>query len=144
MKAGKPIVGLVCGLVFALGLGVSGMTQPSKVLGFLDVGGGAWDPSLAFVMIGGMLTIALVRRIAPARPLFDAAYPTLARAPIDRPLVIGAAVFGLGWGLVGYCPGPAFVSLGAFIPGAGLFCAAVLLGMAIFETARRRIYKLET
>ncbi len=140
----KSVVGLFCGLLFAVGLGISGMTQPSKVLGFLDVAGGAWDPSLAFVMVGGMATIALVRRFGPRKPLFDAAYPTLARTPIDRPLVIGAAIFGLGWGLVGYCPGPAIVSLGALVPGVGLFCVAALVGMAIFEVARRRIYKLET
>jgi hypothetical protein len=140
----KSIVGLFCGLLFAVGLGISGMTLPSKVLGFLDVAGGAWDPSLAFVMVGGMATIALVRRFGPQKPLFDAVYPTLARTPIDRPLVIGAAIFGLGWGLVGYCPGPAIVSLGALVPGAGMFCVSALLGMAAFEVARRRIYKLET
>ena len=140
----KALVGFVCGLVFAVGLGISGMTQPSKVLGFLDVAGGAWDPSLAFVMLGGIATITLVRRFAPTKPLFDAAYPTLARTPIDRPLVVGAALFGAGWGLVGYCPGPAVVALGAFVPGATLFCAAALMGMAIFELARRRIYKHET
>ena len=135
-SAGKSIVGLLCGVVFAVGLGISGMTQPSKVLGFLDVAGGAWDPSLGVVMLGGMAMLALVRRFAPARPLFDAAYPTLKRTPIDRPLVAGAAIFGLGWGLVGYCPGPAVVALGALVPGAGLFCASALLGMALFETLR--------
>jgi uncharacterized protein len=141
---GKTIVGFLCGGVFAVGLGISGMAQPSKVLGFLDVAGGAWDPSLAFVMAGGIAVIALLRRFAPTRPLFDAGYPALRRLPVDRPLVIGSAIFGLGWGLVGYCPGPAVVSLGALVPGAGFFCVSALLGMAIFELARRRIYKIET
>jgi uncharacterized membrane protein YedE/YeeE len=140
----KSLVGFGCGLLFAVGLGLSGMTQPSKVLGFLDVAGGAWDPSLAFVMVGGIATIALVRRFRPTRPLFDAGYPALARTPIDRRLVIGAAIFGVGWGLVGYCPGPAVVALGAFVPGALFFCVSALMGMAVFELARRRIYKIET
>jgi hypothetical protein len=131
----RPLVGLICGLIFAVGLAVSGMSQPSKILGFLDVAGGAWDPSLAFVMIGGITVVALARRFAPAQPLCDAAgYPTLRRHGIDRRLIVGSALFGAGWGLVGYCPGPALVSLGAAIPGALLFCAALLLGMAVFET----------
>ena len=140
----KPLVAFACGLVFAVGLAVAGMTQPSKIIGFLDVAGGAWDPSLAVVMLGGMVTIALVRRLAPVRPLFDAGYPRLARLPIDRPLVIGSALFGLGWGLVGYCPGPAVVALGGSVPGAGFFCACALMGMFLFELARRRIYQIET
>jgi len=144
VSAAKTIVGFGCGLLFAVGLGLSGMTQPSKVLGFLDVAGGAWDPSLAFVMLGGMATIALVRRFGPTKPLFEHAYPTLARLPIDRPLVLGAALFGLGWGLVGYCPGPAVVALGGRVPGAGFFCASAGMGMAIFEVVRRAFYRNET
>jgi len=134
----RSAVGFVCGLLFAVGLGLSGMSQPSKVLGFLDIAGGAWDPSLAFVMVGGIAVVALVRRFAPARPICDpAGYPTLRRRGIDRDLVVGSTLFGAGWGLVGYCPGPALVSLGAATPGALLFCAALLMGMAIFETSRR-------
>jgi uncharacterized membrane protein YedE/YeeE len=134
----RPAVGFVCGLLFAVGLGLSGMSQPSKVLGFLDVAGGAWDPSLAFVMVGGIAVVALLRRFAPARPLCEpAGYPPLRRRGIDRDLVVGSTLFGAGWGLVGYCPGPALVSLGAAVPGALLFCAALLMGMTIFETSRR-------
>jgi uncharacterized membrane protein YedE/YeeE len=134
----RSVAGLVCGLLFAVGLGISGMSQPSKVLGFLDVAGGAWDPSLAFVMVGGIAVVALMRRFAPARPLFErAGYPPLRRHGIDRRLVIGSALFGAGWGLVGYCPGPALVSLGAAIPGALLFCAAMLMGMAVFQSTTR-------
>jgi uncharacterized membrane protein YedE/YeeE len=134
----RSLVGFTCGLLFAVGLGISGMSQPSKVIGFLDIAGGAWDPSLAFVMIGGIAAVALARRFAPARPLCDpAGYPTLRRNGIDRDLVLGATLFGAGWGLVGYCPGPALTSLGGATSGALLFCAALLMGMAIFETSRR-------
>ena len=87
----KSLVGLVCGFVFAVGLALSGMAQPSKVLGFLDVAGGAWDPSLAFVMLGGIAVVALGRRLAPTKPLFDRAYPVLRRHGIDRRLILGAA-----------------------------------------------------
>ena len=131
----KSIAGFACGLLFAIGLGISGMAQPSKVLGFLDVAGGAWDPSLAFVMIGGIAVVALVRRFAPVKPLFERAYPELRRHGIDRRLVIGSALFGVGWGLIGYCPGPAIVALGAAIPGTVLFCASMLMGMAIFQVS---------
>ena len=128
----RPLVGFLCGLLFAVGLAVSGMAQPSKVLGFLDVTG-AWDPSLAFVMLGGIAVVALARRFAPMKPLFESSYPTLRRRGIDRRLILGSALFGAGWGLVGFCPGPALVALGAFVPGALLFCAAMVLGMAVYE-----------
>jgi len=131
----KALAGLVCGLLFAVGLALSGMAAPSKVLGFLDVAGGAWDPSLAFVMLGGIAVVALARRFAPMKPLFDHSYPTLRRRGIDRRLILGAAIFGVGWGLVGYCPGPAIVSLGAAVPGSLLFCASMLMGMAVFQVS---------
>jgi uncharacterized membrane protein YedE/YeeE len=131
----KSVVGLVCGFVFAVGLALSGMSQPGKVLGFLDVAGGDWDPSLAFVMLGGIAVVALGRRFAPQKPLFDRAYPVLRRHGIDRRLVLGAAIFGVGWGLVGYCPGPAIVSLGAGMPGSLLFCASMVMGMAVFQVS---------
>jgi uncharacterized membrane protein YedE/YeeE len=131
----KSIAGFACGLLFAVGLGISGMAQPSKVLGFLDVAGGAWDPSLAFVMIGGIGVVALARRFAPVKPLFERAYPELRRSGIDGRLLIGSALFGVGWGLIGYCPGPAIVALGAAIPGTVLFCASMLMGMAIFQVS---------
>lgn len=131
----RSIVGFGCGLVFAVGLGISGMGQPSKVLGFLDLFGGAWDPSLAFVMLGAIAVFAVGRRLAPLRPLFDREYPRLPRHGIDRRLLLGSALFGVGWGLVGYCPGPAIVALGAAIPGTVLFGASMLLGMAIFQVS---------
>ena len=131
----KAIAGFICGLLFAVGLAVSGMSSPSKVLGFLDVAGGAWDPSLAFVMVGGIAVVALARRYAPTRPLFEHAYPVLARHGIDRRLLVGSALFGVGWGLIGYCPGPAITALGAAVPGSLLFCASMLMGMAIFQVS---------
>ncbi len=131
----RELAGFACGLLFAVGLGLSGMAQPSKVLGFLDVAGGAWDPSLAFVMVGGIAVLALVRRLAPDRPLFDRSYPELRARGIDRRLLAGAAIFGVGWGLVGYCPGPAIVALGAAVPGSILFVVAMVMGMAIFQVS---------
>ena len=131
----KSAVALVCGLLFAVGLAVAGMTQPDKVLGFLDLFGGRWDPSLAFVMAGAIGVYATVRALAPRRPLFDAAYPDLRRRGIDRRLVVGSLLFGAGWGLVGYCPGPAMVALGAFLPGSLVFGASLVIGMALFQVS---------
>ncbi len=131
----KSAVAFVCGLVFAVGLAVAGMTQPGKVLGFLDLFGGAWDPSLAFVMVGAIGVYATVRALAPRRPLFAAAYPELRRRGVDRRLVAGSLLFGIGWGLIGYCPGPAVVALGAFLPGSLVFGASLLIGMGLFQVS---------
>jgi len=115
---------LLSGLLFGLGLMLSGMTQPAKVQGFLDVGG-LWDPSLALVMAGA---------IAVALPFFqwsmrrDAADPRVSR-PIDRQLVIGSLLFGVGWGLSGYCPGPALVMAGSGAGEALLYVVAMGVGM---------------
>lgn len=123
------------GLVFALGLGLSGMTMPSKVIGFLDVTG-AWDPSLAFVMGGAVTVFAVIYRLARRRraPLFGGSFAEPPRA-IDRKLLLGAAIFGVGWGLSGVCPGPGFVSLasGAWAP--VIFVASMFAGMAIVRGA---------
>jgi len=114
------------GLLFALGLGIAGMTQPSKVIGFLDLFGD-WDPSLAFVMAGAIAVYMPVfwwarGRLAPRLHL-----PT--RKDLDVRLVVGAAMFGVGWGLAGYCPGPALVSLPTLGGSALAFGAAMLGGM---------------
>ncbi len=104
----KPLVALLCGLIFGAGLTVSGMTDPARVAGFLDLFG-AWDPTLAFVM-GGALAVAvpgfqwLLRR---PRPQLDERFHLPTRQGIDRDLWLGAALFGIGWGLSGFCPGPA-------------------------------------
>ena len=122
------------GLMFGLGLCLSGMTDPSKVLGFLDLVG-AWDPSLAFVMGGGVLVglgvLALARRRTVT--LLGDPMPTPPRGGIDRPLLVGAGLFGIGWGLAGICPGPGIVDAGFLSPGAFIFLAATGLGMAAFD-----------
>src|SRR4051794_22536046 len=107
----------VCGLVFGIGLVVSGMTQPAKVLGFLDVFG-AWDPTLVFVMAAAFVVSFVGFRAARqrAKPVLVPEHLWPTRTEIDRPLLIGSAVFGVGWGLVGLCPGPALVNLGALMP----------------------------
>jgi uncharacterized membrane protein YedE/YeeE len=131
---------LVSGLLFGLGLILSGMVDPAKVLNFLDVAG-TWDPSLAFVMAGAIGVAApgfwLVRR--RTAPLADVAFHVPpADAPIDRKLVIGAAVFGVGWGLAGFCPGPALVSLPLAAPGTLAFVAAMVGAIAVGVLLQQR------
>lgn len=106
------MLALLSGVVFGLGLSLSQMINPDKVLGFLDISG-SWDPSLALVMVGA-LTIAMpgfqwIRR--QPKPLLDNEFHITAKTQLDKPLLIGAALFGIGWGMTGYCPGPAFASL---------------------------------
>ena len=129
----------VVGLVFGLGLILAGMTDPGKVLGFLDLAG-AWDPSLAFVM-GGAIAVA-VAAFALARKrtqnFLGGAMHLPTRSDIDRRLIIGSLLFGAGWGIAGFCPGPAIVSFAAGQPKALLFVVAMLVGMAIFEILERR------
>jgi len=134
------LASLFCGLTFGFGLMISGMTQPTKILGFLDIFG-AWDLSLAVVMAAALvvtgLGFALVRR-RPA-PVFAprSLWPT--KTTIDRPLVIGAALFGLGWGLVGLCPGPALENLATFTPRVIVFVVAMGLGMVLQDLWRKRL-----
>ncbi|MDI9333819.1 MAG: YeeE/YedE family protein [Cytophagales bacterium] len=109
----KNIIALISGLIFALGLVLSGMTQPAKVIGFLDITGN-WDPSLAFVMGGAVLITLIAFAIttrAGKRPWFADKFELPTRTDIDVRLIGGSALFGIGWALVGYCPGPAFASL---------------------------------
>jgi len=128
------LTAFVAGLLFAAGLGVGGMTQPAKVFGFLDVAGN-WDPSLAFVMLGAIAVHATaMRRILRRRaPLFAVHFALPTRRDVDARLVTGAAVFGAGWGLVGYCPGPAVTALGGGIPAAAIFVPAMIAGMWVFH-----------
>ena len=125
---------LLCGLMFGAGLLISGMVQPAKVLGFLDIFG-AWDPSLAVVM-GAALAVALPGfRLAGLRtgPLLAKNYFWPTKAGIDGSLVTGAALFGTGWGLVGLCPGPALESLATLSPGVIVFVVAMAAGMALHD-----------
>jgi uncharacterized protein len=135
----KNFVALGAGFLFATGLGVAGMTDPGKVLAFLNLRG-EWDPSLLFVMMGAIAVYGtgyrLVRR--RARPVLDGTFHVPASRELTPALFSGSALFGLGWGLAGYCPGPALVSLatGAWAPAA--FVAAMLAGMALFHGINRR------
>lgn len=127
------------GLVFGIGLLVSGMADPLKVIGFLDITG-AWDPSLVLVMGGAVLAGLGAFRLAGHRTVTYLGLPlSLPTAhQIDRRLVLGSLVFGMGWGLVGLCPGPALVDLGAGHWQAAVFVAAMVLGMGVYEWLEQR------
>jgi len=127
------------GLLFGLGLIISGMTDPSKVIGFLDLAG-AWDPSLAFVMGGAILVGAGAFTIAKKRQrsLLGAPMQLSSATELDKGLLIGSLVFGIGWGLSGFCPGPAVVSAAAGQPKALIFVASMLAGMALYIVIDRR------
>jgi uncharacterized membrane protein YedE/YeeE len=128
------IASLLCGLIFGAGLLISGMVQPTKVLGFLDIFG-AWDPSLAVVMIAALAvsTPGFMLAKRRARPILTAQsfWPT--RTSLDSQLVIGSALFGIGWGLVGLCPGPALESLATLSPGILVFVVAMAAGMLLHD-----------
>ena len=131
---------LFAGLLFGFGLIVSGMANPEKVLGFLDLAG-MWDPSLAFVMGGAILVGLFAFTIARKRTLsflgLSMKLPT--NRTIDRRLVIGSLMFGAGWGIAGFCPGPALVALGAGEVKAVVFVASMVTGMILFEFLERRL-----
>jgi uncharacterized membrane protein YedE/YeeE len=133
------IAALVCGLIFGVGLLISGMVQPAKVLAFLDVFG-AWDPSLAVVMIAALVVSTLGFALAKrrARPLLatQSVWPT--KTGIDRPLALGSVLFGIGWGLVGLCPGPALENLATLSPRVIAFVAAMAGGMALHDLWQER------
>jgi len=120
------------GALFAVGLAVSGMTRPAKVVGFLDLAGD-WDASLAFVMMGAIAVHFVAYRVVLRRPapLFDGRFHLPTRKDIDLRLVLGAALFGVGWGLGGYCPGPGLVSAAAGSLGAIVFVVGMTAGMLI-------------
>ncbi len=133
------LTALLAGLVFGLGLIVSGMADPAKVLGFLDLAG-AWDPSLTFVM-GGAIAVAVVAfTLAKRRSVSLLGEPMLlpTATAIDRRLLLGSLAFGVGWGVAGFCPGPALVAVGLGEIKAMVFVAAMLAGMGLFEVLERR------
>jgi uncharacterized protein len=133
------LASFICGLIFGVGLLISGMTQPAKVLGFLDVLG-EWDPTLAFVMAGALVVsafgFAIVKR--RATPIFAAESLWPNRTDIDRPLVVGSLSFGTGWGLVGLCPGPALENLATLSPPVIVFAGAMAIGMVLQDVWQRR------
>ncbi|MCB9746448.1 MAG: YeeE/YedE family protein [Alphaproteobacteria bacterium] len=118
------------GLVFALGLGLAGMTQPGKVIGFLDFLGD-WDPSLAFVMLGSILVYGVGFRLLTMRaaPILIGAWSLPTRNDLTPQLIVGSAMFGLGWGLAGFCPGPALTSVVTGSPTVLVFVGAMMVGM---------------
>jgi len=130
------------GLLFGLGLLLSGMTDPAKVLGFLDLFG-AWDPSLAFVMGGaiavGFFAFALARKRTTS--FLGGAMHLPKSTQIDKRLVLGGLTFGAGWGLAGFCPGPGIVSMASGEVKAAVFVAAMLAGMALYEVADRALHR---
>jgi uncharacterized membrane protein YedE/YeeE len=128
----KAVVALLAGLLFAVGLAISGMTKPEKVIGFLDFTG-RWDPSLAFVMMGAVGVHFVAQRLIKRldKPVLDDRFHVPEKSPVDRKLVIGAALFGIGWGATGYCPGPVVVSVGAGSIGALVVGLGMLVGMLL-------------
>ena len=128
------VISLISGLIFGLGLTISGMINPEKVLGFLDIFG-AWDPTLAFVMVGALIPMACAWRLVKKEtfPLLDKNAKIPFRKEIDPKLIGGAIIFGLGWGLVGFCPGPALAALTIAGTPAILFCAAMIAGIFAYH-----------
>lgn len=131
---------LLSGLLFGFGLSISGLVNPAKVQAFLDITG-QWDPSLAITMAAGLLVTGLGYRLTFARgkPLFGETFHLPPRGVVDRRLLAGATIFGIGWGLVGFCPGPAIAALSLGSPSALIFVLAMLAGMATarFLTSHR-------
>ncbi len=136
------LASLLCGFIFGSGLVISRMVQTTKVLGFLDVFGipsGTWDPSLIVVMAAGLVVTGIgYALIRPHTPIFapKSLWPTA--TDIDRPLLAGAALFGIGWGLVGLCPGPAIADLATLSPGVFVFVIAMAVGMAAHDLWQSR------
>jgi uncharacterized membrane protein YedE/YeeE len=136
------LASLLCGFIFGSGLVISGMVQTTKVLGFLDVFGipsGTWDPSLIVVMAAGLIVTGIgYALIRPRTPVFAPKSLWPAATAIDQPLLTGAALFGIGWGLVGLCPGPAIADLATLSPGVFVFVIAMAIGMAAHDLWQAR------
>lgn len=132
MKLVKFILFFVAGGLFGTGLAISGMTDPARVIGFLDLFS-QWDPTLLFVMGGAVAVYGVGTFILRHLNGWAFSLPPISSSPIDRPLVIGAAIFGVGWGLGGFCPGPALANLGALRVDALVFVPAMTIGMVIAQ-----------
>ncbi|MBV9949811.1 MAG: YeeE/YedE family protein [Myxococcales bacterium] len=137
----REVIAFLAGIVFALGLGISGMLDPRRILGFLDVTG-AWDPTLALVMVGAVgVHVAVVRwAMLSQKPLCAAVFSFPRRQGLDGRLFAGAAIFGVGWGLAGFCPGPAIVAVVTSAPRVLVFTGAMLAGVLLFHAVSRRAY----
>jgi uncharacterized membrane protein YedE/YeeE len=132
------LLALLTGLVFGTGIAMSGMINPAKVLNFFDIAG-TWDPSLAFVMGGALIVTAIGYRfvLKSPRPLFDRQFHLPTRKDIDMPLLAGSAIFGIGWGIAGFCPGGSIPALGLMQTDAVIFVAAMIAGIAVTRAARQ-------
>jgi uncharacterized protein len=131
MKPAKLILIFIAGGLFGTGLAISGMTDPARVIGFLDVFG-KWDPALVFVMAGAVATYGIGISVF-RRSVIRSCLPSTKSSPIDKRLIIGAAIFGVGWGLGGFCPGPALSNLGALRAEALVFVPMMAIGMMIAQ-----------
>ncbi len=131
------LAALIAGLIFGAGIAVSGMINPAKVLNFFDIAG-TWDASLIFVMGGALLVTMIGYRLVlkRAQPLFDKAFHLPTRRDLDPALIGGSAVFGIGWGIAGFCPGGALPALGLFQPDAAIFVGAMIAGIALARRLR--------
>lgn len=138
MKNG--LAALLVGFIFSIGLGVSGMTQPQKVVGFLDLFGN-WDPSLIFVMLGGIVVHFASYKLIRKRqsPLFSIDWHVPTKKEITPALITGSMLFGIGWGLGGFCPGPAVTSLASFETRPAIFVLSMLVGMFLFKMIDKKL-----
>ncbi|MGD2139324.1 MAG: YeeE/YedE family protein [Burkholderiales bacterium] len=136
----RVLIAFACGLLFGSGLIIAQMTNPAKIIGFLDITG-QWDPSLALVMAGATIVFGIAYRLASRRkaPLLDTRFVLPEKTGIDKSLVGGSFIFGLGWGLAGFCPGPAIVSSGFGDARVWAFVASMLSAMALTHWLRRRL-----
>lgn len=133
----RTILAAATGLIFGTGIALSGMANPAKVLNFFDIAG-TWDPSLAFVMAGALMVTSIGYRFVLKRPkpAYEPKFHLPTSRQIDRPLVAGAALFGIGWGIAGFCPGGAVPALGLGEPSAWAFVGAMLVGIFAARTLR--------
>lgn len=133
------VTSFIVGFIFAVGLGISGMTQPQKVVGFLDIFGN-WNPSLMFVMVGAILVHAIAYRFIRRRPspLLAADWHVPSKNEVTPSLIIGSVIFGVGWGLGGFCPGPAVTSLASFRLEPIIFVISMLIGMWLFRIFNKK------
>ena len=134
----KNLPAFLFGLLFALGLGIAGMTQPQKVVGFLDIFGN-WNPSLMWVMVGAIAVHSVTYRfvIKKSSPILAATFQIPKRKDIDAKLIIGALLFGVGWGISGFCPAPAITSLVALDPNTYVFVGSMIFAMALFRVSKK-------